>query len=437
MGAKTAGYDLAWGVELRPDIAEVANANLGQHVIAANILDLDPADFDPVDLLHASPPCPSFSTAKTNGEETGLDIALAQKTADFVAVRRPRVFTLENVYAYRDSKSWAIIAETLTRHGYRFNNWHVNSADYGVPQTRKRMIVVARLDGRTPSLPPATHAENPVPGLFGTLERWVGWYAAIEDLIPTLPDIQFAPWQLDRLPEEGRMVLLESANKTSSRALDATEPAMTVERYRKSARPRAVLVDSAGYPDADGRTPVMRDEGDPANVVVSNHERRPMRAALVDFANSGRDATVLGEDDPSMTVQVWHGRRPSQVPAAFIVDGKLSKSGDERALQIHPEDEPVGTVVSAHSAMRDGRAFTGYRVVKMTTRALARFQGFPDWYSLPAHKTLRGLTGAVLVPVAEETEKNVDGRLATTIIGNAVPPLLYQKLAEYIAETAL
>lgn len=59
------------------------------------------------------------------------------------------------------------------------------AADYGVPQTRKRAVLVARLDG--PAVPPApTHAENATEDLFGSgLEPWVtmadalGWDADV------------------------------------------------------------------------------------------------------------------------------------------------------------------------------------------------------------------------------------------------------------------
>ncbi len=194
IGAKAAGLDLAWGVELLPEIAEVANINLGRHVKVANILDCKPSDFDRVDVLHASPPCPNFSVAKANGAETALDTALAAKVAEFVTVLQPEVFTLENVMEYRKSRSWAAIENALYKAGYWLNIEVVNSADYGVPQTRKRMIVRAARGGWVPHLP------HPVP--------WIGWYAAIEDILHTLPDSQFAPWQLARLPEDLRTMLV-------------------------------------------------------------------------------------------------------------------------------------------------------------------------------------------------------------------------------------
>lgn len=203
--AMSAGVAPVWAVEYDAAIAAVCRQNIGDHVRVGDILDTNPADFEMPDILHASPPCPNFSQAKKDAAETEADIALAQKVADFIAELLPPFFTLENVFMYRLSQSWRIIAQTLMTHGYQFNYWRVNMADYGVPQTRQRMVVIARRDGIRPQLPPQTHAQNPQPQptLFGGLQRWVSWYEAIEDLIPGLPDSEFAPWQVERLAGTG------------------------------------------------------------------------------------------------------------------------------------------------------------------------------------------------------------------------------------------
>lgn len=454
-GALEAGFTLAFAVEYDPGnvtvsmkIADMHEANLlGCLLLRQDVTTVNPADLPAVHWFHASPVCKEFSNAKSDGEEGAADIQVAEAVAAYIAHHLPPFVTIENVWGYRKSKSWAIIRRKLARCGYAMQVQHVNMADYGVPQTRKRMIVLAARDAHHVTFPHKTHEENPtaVPTLFDiALPKWVGWYEAIEDLIPTLPDSQFAPWQLERLPDNLKndaflisgantiAVMMESANKSGAYALLDDAPAMTVETYRKSSLPRALplnhnktewsdgnrngdkpahsvtgeanvrtralLVDSAGYVDADGRLPVTRDESDPSNVVVANHERRPMRAflveginpnggsdrhidepsqsvttshpprAFVDFWNTGRDATIL-EDEPSVTIQAWHGRRPSHAPTAF----------------------------------------TNGRVVKMTPRALARFQSLPDWYELSG-------------------KSSVD----VTGIGNGVPSLFAQRLGEHI-----
>ena len=239
IGAMQAGLTPIWGIEHAPDIADVARKNLGHDVICADVLTVDPRNLPRPDVLHASPPCPNFSTAKAGAEETPLDIALAAKGAEFISALQPSLFTLENVRDYAHSKSLKIIVAALNGCGYAVNSWVLNAADYGVPQTRKRLIVVARRDGVKPQKPQPTHTETPTP-LFDHRRQWVGWYEAIADLIPNLPESQLAPWQIARMP----------AQNTSRDAtiLDAEQPSSTVicgMGHRPSHMP-FVLVDDSG-----------------------------------------------------------------------------------------------------------------------------------------------------------------------------------------------
>lgn len=186
IGAMQAGYTPIGGVEYIPEIAEIARSN-GIDVITANILDCNPAKFECPDWFHASPPCPNFSVAKAGATETALDIALAEKVAEFIAALRPPAVTIENVPAYLKSKSYRVILRALENAGYMYDARVLCAADFGVPQTRRRLIVRAVLGGLVPNLPAPT--------------PWMGWYKAIEDIVDTLPESQFADWQLARLPE--------------------------------------------------------------------------------------------------------------------------------------------------------------------------------------------------------------------------------------------
>ena len=81
-----------------------------------------------------------------------------------------------------------------------------------------------------------------------------------------------------------------------------------------------------------------------------------------------------------------------------------------RELSALSDDEPSFTITGeVHKGMP--RAWTSARVVSMTPRALARFQSFPDSYRLPERRTL-----------------------AAKVIGNAVPRLLIQRIAEQMME---
>jgi DNA (cytosine-5)-methyltransferase 1 len=286
IGMQLAGITPVGGIEYDPEIANVARAN-GLHVTTADILQCDPRDYPKPDILHASPPCPNFSLAKTNAEETEHDIAMAVKVAEFVEVMKPKYFTLENVYKYRQSKSWSIIRDALYRLGYGFSLDHVNFADLGVPQTRQRMIIRA-----------VRGAFFSPPSITKTVEKWIGWYKAVEDLIPTFEDDVFADWQWDRMPEK-----YKTLTKT------------------------------------------------------------------------------------------------------FIVSGENNTGGN---LTIRRGDEPCYTL-TATGYKRPTRGFMNGRVVRLSTRALARFQTFPDCYKLPEKKTLAG-----------------------RIIGNAVPSLGYAEIVKQL-----
>jgi DNA-cytosine methyltransferase len=394
VGMAAAGIEMRWGIELEDKIAAVARMN-GHHVITANILDCDPRTFEPVDCFHASPPCTRASLANSTAElnedglkECQLDIDLAMKTVEFIEILNPRIVTIENVWAYRKfqafrgGKKCEGILPALERMGYWVSLVHVNAADFGVPQTRKRLILRAVRGGWVPALPEP--------------EPWIGWYAAIEGLIPTLPESQFAPWQLERLPETLRNLLVNSAFPESNgkKHFDAEEPSYTVDTQAIS-RMRAFLVNSL-----DATT---RPHDEPAQTVMSSDHNLIPRAFLV-HPTDQRTMPVVDRDEPTFTVMSANGN--GNMPRAFIVDGKLSTSGENKILQIHNAAEPYGTVVSSPVAARDTRAWLSKgRVVKMTPRALARFQSFPDTYQLSGNNSL-----------------DCKG------IGNAVPPLLMEKI---------
>jgi site-specific DNA-cytosine methylase len=388
----------------------VAQTN-GFDIMTTDVTLIDPDGFEVPTVLHASPPCPNFSTANQGRGETERDLALANAMCKFIQALRPPVVTLENVYLYRESGSFKAILKTLHRAGYQFDYWHINAADYGVPQTRKRLLLMAARDF-VPQKPPATHAAfDELTPMFDPRCPWVGWYEAIADLVPDLPDSEFAPWQKERLPDviEETLIVAEQPN-AGGQCRRAGEPMKTVTAQPAGGLPRVFLVDSAGWVDSEGlRNLVTRDTDAPCNTVVSNHGRRPMRALIVD-PNSNLEAWGSGirwDTEPIHAVT----EQAKGVTRAFIVTGQTKWGGSR--VQLRNRESPSFTVPA--NVKGDWRAqVPAGRVVQMTSRALARFQSFPDDYALPKNNTL-----------------------ACRVIGNAVPPLLYQRVVESIRKHGL
>ena len=171
-------------VEFSEKIARVYADNHGNHIVVADVRDVDPkklvgaVDGGEVQYFHASPVCKNFSKAKREGGEVELDKETALSTAEFIAKTRPKVVTIENVKGYRNSEALKIITDELTRQGYDWDADVYNTADYGGYTKRERLIVRAKRDGKLPPKPEKLPEEL----------RKKGWYSAVEDLIPHLEE---------------------------------------------------------------------------------------------------------------------------------------------------------------------------------------------------------------------------------------------------------
>ncbi|WP_225912838.1 DNA cytosine methyltransferase [Nostoc flagelliforme] len=104
--------------------------------------------------------------------------------AEAIRQLQPRVFTLENVPRYSNSQSFSIILSALELEGYSVTYSVVNMADFGLPQARRRLVLVASR---------GFHVALPL----GTAP--CGWYGAIAHLIPTMPDSHLLPKQQQAL----------------------------------------------------------------------------------------------------------------------------------------------------------------------------------------------------------------------------------------------
>ncbi len=298
-------------VEYDAHIAAVYAANIGPHVQVARVEDVDYSLWGALDYLHASPVCKEYSAAKTNGAEGEGDLSSAAAVVRCLEATQPRVFTLENVGAYQHGQAFRLIAQWLNHNGYMWHAEVLNSADFGVPQTRRRLILRAVRDALLPTLPP------PV--------KWVGWYAAIEDLIPELPESQFAPWQLARLPKE----LTESTFFNNNAGTD------------------------------DYTTLNRRGALEPASAIVSTPKSTTSYRAFIMGNNDSEWGAPYRTDDQSML-------------------GMTTQTG-----------------ARARAWLTTGK------VVRINTRAMARFQTVPNSYVLPEKASL-----------------------ASTVIGNMVPSLM-------------
>lgn len=102
------------------------------------------------DILQASPVCKHFSAAANMvgglREEQAEDLEMAHSVIQALHDCSPRYFMLEQVPAYADSRSFEVVTQALEINGYCYDYKILDMADYGVPQNRKRLILLAGRD---------------------------------------------------------------------------------------------------------------------------------------------------------------------------------------------------------------------------------------------------------------------------------------------------
>lgn len=184
-------------VEYDEKISGVYRNNFGQHIVTADVRDVDPKELvkqidGEVEYFHASPVCKNYSQAKSNHAEVELDKETAASTAEFINAVKPKVVTIENVKGYKDSDAMKTITDALDANGYTWDADVYNAADYGGYTNRERLIVRAVLDGKLPEKPKKMAHKS-------------GWYEAVADIIPTLTEKKngVAPWMDIRLKADG------------------------------------------------------------------------------------------------------------------------------------------------------------------------------------------------------------------------------------------
>jgi DNA (cytosine-5)-methyltransferase 1 len=238
-GFEAAGFDTAVAIEWDHDSCETLRRNRRWGVIESDILEVSSDRIletgrlkaGEASLLIGGPPCQPFSKSGywSRGDSLRLDDPRANTLAAYLRVledTHPHAFVLENVeglaYDGKDEGLRLLLdaIETINRRtGSRYKpQFKVrNAADYGVPQLRRRFIMVGARDGTEFRFPETTHCEDPGADLLTRLQlpHKTAWDALADiapdpaeelqvrgkwaALLPSIPEGQNYLWHTDRL----------------------------------------------------------------------------------------------------------------------------------------------------------------------------------------------------------------------------------------------
>lgn len=148
MGFEQAGFQRVWANDFDKDAQAVFKLNLGD-IDGRDITKVPVEDIPDCDIITAGFPCQPFSNA---GNRKGVYDSRGELYLECLRIienKKPKAVLFENVKGLLSSKHQSgkklidVIKEDLEKLGYRVNYKIVNASDYGVPQNRERMILIA------------------------------------------------------------------------------------------------------------------------------------------------------------------------------------------------------------------------------------------------------------------------------------------------------
>lgn len=255
VGLKRAGFRVVAGVELEPhsfatykanhpevkcvkqDIATVSGAGLLAH-----------AGRDRIDLLAGCPPCQGFSslTAKYKDKadprnELVLEMArLAEET-------RPRAIMMENVPGLprKGRALYRQLRSRLEALDYRLTEGILQVADYGVPQFRRRFVLLGGL-GFEIALPAATYSGSPARGL----KPW----RTVRDAIEGMPEpVTLAAAKAKGPVERSDWHIVRNLSAKNIKRIQAAKAGQTWRHIPEHLRPACHRDGYVGFTNVYGR----------------------------------------------------------------------------------------------------------------------------------------------------------------------------------------
>jgi DNA (cytosine-5)-methyltransferase 1 len=170
-GAKMAGVDIVAAIDIW-DLAETTYTDNFPSVKfyrdACELL--EPADvhkhIGAIDILIASPECTSHTCAKGASPRSEKSRSTAFEVMRYAEVLRPRWIVVENVVHMRSWKRFEAWLKGIEQLGYHTRAQVLNAADFGVPQSRRRLFITADLKKVPPLVKSTTRSRCTVAQLI-------------------------------------------------------------------------------------------------------------------------------------------------------------------------------------------------------------------------------------------------------------------------------
>ena len=223
LGLIQAGNEIIWANDIDKDAVATYVRNIGNHIICADIKDIDITDIPQADIIVGGFPCQGFSQANLLRSVEDERNQLYKFFLEAVISKLPKFFIAENVRGILSlDKGNAIkqIVSDFENAGYIVTVTLVNMADYGVPQTRQRVFIIGQHiknvgESMLFKFPLKSHGKN------GQPLSWI----SIKDALDHYPDPDKPNEYINHIYSSYKV---EYRNFTGHRLTDPDKPSPTI-----------------------------------------------------------------------------------------------------------------------------------------------------------------------------------------------------------------
>ena len=184
LGFKKAGFNIIWANDNDGDSVKTYELNFGKHIVLGGIENIPSSEIPYADVVIGGFPCQGFSMANMKRSSNDNRNKLYLEMKRIISDKKPKIFLAENVkgiLSLNKGEVFKMILKDFSDVGYNCKYALVNAADYGVPQTRQRVLIIGIRKDLKPTIafPPApTNSKNP----NGLLKKWVSIGEALAEI---------------------------------------------------------------------------------------------------------------------------------------------------------------------------------------------------------------------------------------------------------------
>ena len=204
VGLKKAGFHVLAGIDIEKKYLATFKHNFPDvKALNTDITTISPQEFmqlvninpGDLDLLVGGPPCQGFSknVPRKNRFLEDPKNLLVKSFLDYCEVLKPKMVLMENVAEMKSGFEEVYSQEIISRledQGYTITSAVLNSADYGVPQRRRRAFFLANRLGVTFKIPTSTHSKlEPTNKNVNSLFPFPS-HVTVKDAISDLPSVE-------------------------------------------------------------------------------------------------------------------------------------------------------------------------------------------------------------------------------------------------------